>query len=431
MAAFCGAAPQATAQALPATADTVFEPKLVFTGIPKVYEVAGIRVTGADNYEDHVIIGYSGLKVGERIDIPGSEITQASKRLWRQGLFSKVQIAVDKVTNDKAWLSINLRQQPRISKINYNGVSKGEREDLQERLQLYAGNQITQNIVNQAKRIIRKYFDDKGFKKANIDIVLHDDLSNPNQVIVDIDVDKNSKVKVHKIYITGNNVMSSNAIQRVMKKTNENAKLLNLFRQKKFVESDYRDDLQRIIQKYNEKGYRDARIVADSVVNYANNRVDVYIDIDEGRKYYIDEITWVGNTVYPSEVLNSVLGMEPGDVYNQRLLEKRTVEDEDAVSNLYLNRGYLFYQLIPVERSVNGDSISLEMRMMEGPQARINNITITGNDRLYEKVIRRELRIKPGELFSRDDLVRSMREIAQTGHFNPENMNPDVQPNEE
>ncbi|MCM1109707.1 MAG: outer membrane protein assembly factor BamA [Clostridium sp.] len=411
--------------------DTVYEPKVLFNGMPRVYEIAGISVKGADNYDDHIIIGYAGLKVGERVDIPGEELNAAARRLWRQGLFSTVQIVVDKTTGDKAWLTIQLRQQPRISQINYNGAKKGERDDLQERLQLYKGNQITQNIINRAETIIKKYYADKGFNNASVNIVLHEDLSNKNEVIVDINIDKKQKIKVHKIYIDGNEVLSDRAIKRTMKKTNENGDIMKIFSQKKFVETDYEDDLNRILEKYNEKGYRDAKILSDSVVAWDDKKVDVYITIEEGKKYYIDSISWVGNTVFPTELLDQILGMKAGDVYNQKLLNKRTLEDDDAVSNLYMNRGYLFYQLVPIERSVNGDSISLEMRMMEGPQARINSIAINGNDRLYEKVIRRELRIRPGDLFSKDDLVRSLREIAQTGHFNPENMNPDVRPNED
>ena len=202
-------------------------------------------------------------------------------------------------------------------------------------------------------------------------------------------------------------------------------------RQKKFVESDYQDDLNRIIQKYNEKGYRDAVILSDSVVKYDDKTVDVYITVDEGKKYYINDVTWVGNTIYPTDALNEVLGIQKGDVYNQKLLNKRTTEDEDAISNYYMDKGYLFFNLVPIEKNVRGDSIDLEMRIFEGPQARINNVIINGNDRLYEKVIRRELRVKPGELFSKSDLMRSAREIAQTGHFDPENMDIRPEPNEE
>lgn len=421
----------ASEAAAQATADTVFTPNVIFTGIPRTYQIADIKVEGADNYDEYIIIGYSGLKKGEWVDIPGSDLTAAAKRLWRQALFSNVQIIVDKVAGDQAWLTLKLRTQPRISEINYYGVKKGERDDLQERLQLHKGNQITQNIVNRAEAIIRQYFSEKGFGNAEVKINLREDLSAKNEMIVDIDVDKNSKVKVHKIYIDGNEVMSDNALQRVMKKTNEKNKLVNLFKQKKFVESDYRDDLKRIINKYNEKGYRDAKILADSVVPYDEKTVDVYISLDEGKKYYINDISWVGNTVFPTELLNDILGIKSGDVYNQKLLNKRVSEDDDAVANLYMNRGYLFYNLVPIERNVSGDSIDLEMRMVEGPQARINNVVIKGNDRLYEKVIRRELRVKPGELFNKDDLIRSAREIAQTGHFNPENMDIRPEPNEE
>lgn len=411
--------------------DTVVNPKVLFTGMPRTYEIAGISVNGADNYDDYLIIGFAGLKVGERIDIPGAEITNASKRLWRQGLFSSVKITVEKIAGDKAWIAINLRTQPRISAVNYYGVKKSERKDLEEKLQLHKGNQITQNQVARAESVIKNYFKSKGFGNATVKITLREDLSAKNEMIVDINVNKHDKVKVHKIYIDGNEVLSDNALQRTMKKTNEKGKLLNLFKQKKFVESDYRDDLNRIISKYNEKGYRDAKILSDSVVPYNDKTVDVYISLEEGKKYYINDISWVGNTIYPTDVLNNVLGIKSGDVYNQKLLNKRTTEDDDAVANLYMNRGYLFYQLVPIEKSINGDSIDLEFRMVEGPQARINNVVINGNDRLYEKVIRRELRVRPGELFSKEDLMRSAREIAQTGHFNPENMDIRPEPNEE
>ena len=415
----------------PEPTDTVYEPNVIFSGMPRTYEIADIKITGAPNYDDFLILGYTGLKVGERLEIPGSEITNAVKRLMHQQLFSQARVKVTKTAGDKAWLEIEVRPQPRISSVNYNGVKKGDRDELQERLKLMKGNIITQNIVNRIKAIVKKFYDDKGFGNAEVNVVLREDLSAQNEMIVDINVNRHDKVKVHKIYIDGNEVLSDRKIQRTMKKTNEKGNILNLFRQKKFVESDYQDDLNRIIQKYNEEGYRDAKILSDSVVPYDDKTVDVYITVEEGKKYYIKDISWVGNTVYPTELLGTVLDMKPGDVYNQKLMNKRLTEDDDAVSNLYMDNGYLFYQLVPIERDVEGDSISLEMRVIEGPQARINNVVINGNDRLYEKVVRRELRVRPGELFSKDKLMRSLREIAQTGHFNPENMKPDIQPNEE
>lgn len=424
----CGAVTGASAQE---RVDTIYNPPVIFNGMPRTYEIADIKVTGAQNYEDFIILGYAGLKKGDRVEVPGAEITAAAKRLMRQGLFSQAQIKVEKIAGDKAWLEIALRTQPRISEVNYNGVKKGEKEDLQERLQLMKGNQITQNIVNRATGIVKKYYADKGFGNADVKIELREDLSHQNEMIVDINVNKHSKVKVHKIYIDGNEVLSDNAVKGAMKKTNEKGKLRNLFKQKKFVESDYQDDLNRIIQKYNEKGYRDAKILKDSVARYDEKSVDVFITVEEGKKYYISNIDWVGNTVYTTDQLDAILGIQPGEVYNQKLLEKRMREDDESVSNLYMNRGYLFYQLVPIEKNIKGDSIDLEMRMMEGPQARINQVVINGNDRLYEKVIRRELRVRPGELFNKNDLMRSAREIAQTGHFNPENMDIRPEPNEE
>jgi len=414
-----------------AAGDTIYNPKIVFTGSPTTYEIAGLRVEGAENYDDNIVLGYSGLAIGQKVDIPGDDLKAAAKRFWRQGLFSKVQISVEKICGNKAWLLISLRQQPRVSRVTYSGVKSGERKDLDQRLGLQPGNQMTPNIANRIKQIVEKYYAGKGFEKAVCTVNQTPDLSKQNEVIVDINVDKHDKIKVHKIHFTGNNVLSNRKLKNAMKKTNEKTDIWKIFSQKKFVRTDYEDDKRRIIDKYNEKGYRDARIISDSVVNYNDKSVDVYISVDEGKKYYISDISWVGNTVYPSAILDEVLGIEKGDVYNQKRLNKRTTEDDDAVANLYLNNGYLFYQLIPIEKRIEGDSIALEMRMYEGKQARINKVVINGNDRLYEKVVRRELRVRPGDLFSKEDLIRSAREIAQTGHFNPEKMDIRPEPNED
>ncbi len=409
--------------------DTIYNPKVVFTASPTQYVIAGIRVEGVDNYDEDIIIGYSGLAVGQRVDIPGEDIKSAAKRFWRQGLFSKVQIQVEKIYQDQAWLVFNLRQQPRVSQVNYNGMKGGERKDIIERLGFQPGSQMTPNIADRIKIIVEKYYANKGFGQATCEVVQVPDLSKQNEVIVNINVDKHEKIKVHKIYIDGNEVLSDRKIKRTMKKTNEKKDIWKIFSQKKFVQSDYEADKQLIIDKYNEKGYRDAVILSDSVVPYDEKSVDVYLKVDEGKRYYISGINWVGNTVYPSVILNEILGIKKGDVYNQKLLTKRTQDDDDAVANLYLNNGYLFYQLIPIETKIEGDSIDLEMRMYEGKQARINKVVINGNDRLYEKVVRRELRVRPGDLFSKEDLMRSAREIAQTGHFDPEKMDIRPEPN--
>lgn len=424
---------QAAAQETRMVGDTIYNPTIMFNGHPAKYTIAGISVTGVDNYEDNIIIGYSGVAIGQRIDIPGNDLKNAAKRFWRQGLFSKVQIRVEKTVGDKAWLIFDLRQQPRISQVTYVGVKSNEKKEIQDRLGSLVGNQITPNIANRIEQIIVKYFASKGFDKATCKVTQQPDLSKKNEVLVTVTVDKHAKINVHKIYITGNQVMSDSKIKRTMKKTNEKGffNILKWFSQKKFTRTDYEEDKGRIIAKYNEMGYRDAKIVSDSVVTYDEKDVDIYLNIEEGKRYYINKINWVGNTIYPTAVLNDVLGMEKGDVYNQKLLNKRTQEDEDAVANLYMNNGYLFFQLIPTETKIEGDSIDLEMRIYEGKPATINRVVINGNDRLYEKVVRRELRIRPGELFSKEDLIRSAREIAQTGHFDPEKMDIRPEPNEE
>ncbi len=410
--------------------DTIFNPDIIYSPIPKSYVIAGINVEGINHVDDYVIVANSGLSIGERVNIPGDAITAATKRLWRQGLYSRVNITADKIYGDQIWLTIHLRQQPRMSEMRFTGAKGGEKKDITERLAMVEGQQITPNIVARAEKIIKDYYGAKGFKNAVVNIRQVPDLSKENQVILDVNINRHNKVKVHKIYIAGNEVLSDRKVKGAMKKTNENGNILNLFKQKKFVDSDYKDDKKRIIDKYNELGYRDARIVSDSVVRYEDDRVDVYIDVEEGKKYYISDIDWVGNTIYPTETLSQVLGIYPGDVYNQKLLEKRTQTDEDAVSSIYQNNGYLFFSLIPIEENIKGDSIALQMRIIEGPQATVNKVVINGNDQLFEKVIRRELRIRPGELFKKDDIIRSVREIAASGHFNPETIDPQIEPNE-
>jgi outer membrane protein insertion porin family len=419
------------AASAPEATDTVLAPNVNFKTTARTYTIAGIEVTGAPNYDPDVVRSYAALKVGDLVEVPGTDISNAAKRLMAQGLFAQVQVKVQKTVGNQIWLEYALRQQPRIGEIKFTGVKKHEREDLQERLHLNVGNQITPNVVNTIERITREYYDGKGFKNATVNVTQRESSTDPNEVILGINVDKQSKIKVHRIYIDGNQVLSDGKIKRTMKKTNEKGSLRKLFSQKKFVKSDYRDDLERIIQKYNEYGYRDAVIVSDSVAPFDDSTVDVFISLDEGRKYYIGDIKWVGNTVYNTELLDYLLEMKPGDVYNQTLLQKRLVNDDDAVSNLYYNNGYLFSQIVNRERNVRGDTLDLELYVHEGAQARINAVNINGNDRLYEKVVRRELRTRPGDLFSKDNLMRSAREIQNMQHFNPESVSPDIKPNYE
>ncbi|KAA4284283.1 outer membrane protein assembly factor BamA, partial [Bacteroides ovatus] len=306
-----------------ANTDEDSKPVILYSGTPKKYEIADIKVEGVKNYEDYVLIGLSGLSVGQTITVPGDEITGAIKRYWRHGLFSNVQITAEKIEGDKIWLKISLTQRPRIADVRYHGVKKSERTDLESKLGMVKGMQITPNTVDRAKTLIKRYFDDKGFKNAEVIISQKDDPSSENEVIVDIDIDKKEKIKVHEIQIVGNHAIKTSKLKKVMKKTNEKGKLRNLFRTKKFVPENFEADKQLIIDKYNELGYRDAMIVKDSVSQYDEKTVNVYLNIDEGQKYYLRNVTWVGNTLYPSEQLNFLLRMKKGDVYNQKLLNER------------------------------------------------------------------------------------------------------------
>lgn len=415
--------------------DTLYNIDITY-GKAQKYEIGGITVSGADNYEDFVLIGFSGLSVGDVISIPGDEITSSVKRFWKQGLFSKVQISAPKATlsDRKVWLHIELQQRPRISEININGLKKSESDELQPKLGLVQGNQITPNISDRAKTLIERFMHEKGFLNAEVGVFQKDDPQKPGYVIVDIDVDKKLKTKVKEIIIVGNDALNFNKINRTMKKTNDN-NWRNIFRTKKFVQEEYEKDKTALIEKYNEVGYRDAYIISDSIVPYDDKSVRVYLNIDEGEKYYFRNISWIGNTIYPYEYLDDVLGIKKGDVYNHKLMTERLEADQDAVFKLYQDRGYLFSSIDPVEVMIDGDSIDIEMRIYEGKPATINKIGIYGNSRVYEHVIRRELHTRPGQLYSQSNIIRSIRELAQMKHFDEEKLGGpgaiDIQPNVE
>ena len=415
----------------------IVNPDISYAGTPRLCEIGGISVTGVEGYEDYVLIGLSGLTEGQSIEVPGTEITEAVKRYWRHGLFSEVSITADSIVDSKIYLCIHLALRPRVSEINYSGIKKSEREDLEAKLGIMKGNQITPNMIDRAKILAKKYFDEKGFKNAEIDIVQRDDVTGKNKVILDVNIDKKSKMKIRHIIIEGNENLSDRKIKGgwfrkgVLTKMNEAGKLYSFLKSKKFTDERYKEAKQNLIDKYNELGYRDMTIDVDSVWNNDEKHVNLYLKIDEGQKYYIRNITWAGNVVASTDYLNRVLGMKKGDVYNQKQLNKRLKEDEDAVGNFYWNNGYLFYRVDPTEINVVGDSIDLEMRIYEGDQAHISHVRIFGNDRVYEEVVRRELRTKPGDLFSKEALMRSAREIQSMGHFNPEAVEPDIQPNQE
>ena len=417
--------------------DKIIHPDINYAGTPRTVVIGGIAVSGVQGYEDYMLSGISGLSVGQTISVPGNDITDAVKRYWKHGLFSDVSISADSIVGNKIYLNIYLQTLPRVSEINYIGLKKSEREAMETKLGLLKGGQVTPNTISRAKFLAKKYFDDKGFNNADIDIMQRDDVSNKNSVILDVIVDKKAKMRVRHIEIVGNKALSDKKIKGSLftkgafKKIHESGKFGNIFKSKKYTPERWKEDKRNLIKKYNEYGFRDAVILEDSVWNVDDKHVNILVKVDEGTKYYLRNITWVGNTVYATDYLNALLGMKKGDVYNQTLMSKRLTEDDDAVGNKYWNNGYLFYNLQPTEVNIVGDSIDLEMRITENQQARLNHVRINGNDRLYENVVRRELKTKPGDLFSKEALMRSARELASMGHFDPEKVNPDVKPDPE
>ena len=413
----------------------IVNPDISYAGTPRQCEIGGITVKGVSDYEDAILINLSGLNVGQRIEVPGNEITEAVKRYWKHGLFSEVSITADSIVDSQIYLCIHLALRPRITSIEYHGVKKSERNDLESKLGMTKGMSLTKNIIDRAKILARKYFDDKGYKNAEIEISQHDDVTGKNQVVLEVNIDKKEKMRVRRIIFEGNEKLSDKKIKGkffskgAFGKIHESGKLHNLFKAKKYTPERYAEAKQALLDKYNELGFRDATIEDDSIWTVDDKHINIYVKVDEGEKYYIRNITWVGNTVYNSDVLDKILDMKKGDVYNQKLMNKRLIEDDDAVHNNYYNNGYIFSSVEPTDINVVDDSIDVEVRIMEGTQAHLNMVRIFGNDRLYEEVVRRELRTKPGDLFSKDALMRSAREIASMGYFDPESVNPDVKPN--
>ncbi len=402
-----------------------------YSSAPKEYLIKEVDVVGNGVYDKSVLVAYSGLRVGDRVKMPGEAFSGAIKKFWKQGLFSDVKILATKVQGDEVWLQLAFQPRPRISDVIISGVKKKDKEDIQAGIGLKKGGQISPAMVSRAQFLIKHKLAEKGYEKAEVSIDLRPDPTQANYQIVYIDVDHKNKTKVHRIYLAGNDNVSNFKAKWAMKDTKE-PRIYNIFKSKKFIREKYAEDKGKLLDKFNEKGFRNAEIVTDSVVPYKakknskKNKVDIYVHLNEGKKFYFRNITWTGNTIYNSEMLSMALGIKKGDVYNQKLLNERLSTDEDAVSNLYMDNGYLFFNVEPVELNIVGDSIDMEMRIYEGRQAVINNVEINGNTAVYENVIRRELRTKPGDLFSKTNLQRSARELAASGQFDPEKL--DIRP---
>ena len=398
---------------------------------PRKFTIAGIEVQGIRYSDTEVLIQVSGLAVGDEITVPGGETSDAIRKLNRLQMFSgATKVEVTKIVGDKIWLTIFLQERPRLSDFSFSGVSKAEIKDIQEKVLLLKGMQVTDNQLNSAERIIKGIFTEKGFLNTEVNIVQRDDPEEVNSVFLDIIIDKKEKVKIQEISFHGVDKLSKATLDRAMKKTNSRH-IRNFFRTKKFLEDKFREDKLNVIGKYNEKGYRDATIVSDSITPLPNGRVKIDLWLEEGEKYYFGNIRWMGNSIYQPEFLDAVLGVKKGDVFDQKHLDKRLIADDDAVSNLYLDNGYLFFNLNPVETNVYNDTIDFEMRIFEGGQATINDVIIEGNTKTHEHVLRREIRTYPGDLFSKAEIIRSVRELSQLGVVDPEAINPLPIPHQE
>ncbi len=394
---------------------------------PKEYIIDTITISGIKFLDRHVLANMTGLAAGTPITLPGEDASKVVRKFWEHGLFDDVQFSYRIIKGNRVSIDIYLKERPRIAQFTIEGVSKSDQKDLKEKLNFRIGSQLTENIINDAITIVKKFYHEKGFFNVQVAFEHKEDTLRPNAVDLKIIITKNKRVKIMDIVFTGNKNIKASKLRRAMKDTKRRD--WKFWNSSKYITSKYNDDKAKIIDYYNEKGYRDAKIIKDSIEIVTDNRIVIHINIFEGRKYFFRNITWVGNTKYSSDLLSDVLGIKKGDVFNQKTLDKRLQTDDDAVSSLYLDNGYLFFNVTPVESKIENDSIDFEMRIYEGRQANFNEIIITGNTKTNEHVVRRELRTLPGELFSKSDIIRSVRELATLGHFEPEKIEPIPIPN--
>ncbi len=387
------------------------------------YEIGSVTIVGAKDRDPKAIKSIAGLKEGEKIKIPGLTVPKAIKSLMRLRLFDDVQIIQNKVDGEVIHLTIVLVERPTLARYSYTGVKKSKHDDLNDLIRsvLNKGGIVTDAAKDLARIKIENYFIEKGKMDVKVRIEEIKDEKKKNSIRLVFNIDKGERVKVQDILFTGNSEVGSRKLRKKMSNTKRKGTFL---RKTKFIEEDYEEDKESIIAHYNSKGFRDARIIKDSIWREEDGDIQIKIDLYEGNRYFFREITWKGNSIYSSEQLANVLGIVRGDVYDPELLQNRLTYSLDGrdVSSLYMDDGYLFFDLQPTEISIENDSIDLEMRIYEGPQAIINEVRIRGNDRTHEAVVRRQIRTRPGKKFSRSDIIRSQREIISLGYFNPENM---------
>ena len=392
----------------------------------KKYFLGKVNVSGKITYNPQTIITFAGLEKGQEVTVPGEEITNAVKKLGKLGLFSDIDFYVNEIKEDSIFLDLVINELPKLNQVKFNGVRKGKVEDLLKETSLTKGKIVNENLITTTKNYIENKYKKTGFYKTKVAINTVVDTSAGNDVNMVINIDKGQKIKIKNIIFTGNEQLKRGKLLTAMKNTKKQNPL-RLWKASKFIKAKYNEDLIKIVDKYKEKGYRDARIVSDSVF-LKKNKLAININIEEGKKYYIGNIKFLGNSVYSDQLLSAILGVKKGDVYNGVLLEKRiadkTKPDGEDLTNLYQNNGYLFSNINAVEVKTVNDTIDFEVRVTEGPIAHFNKITVVGNDKTNDKVIYRELRTKPGQKYSKEDLVRTVREIGQLGFFDPEAIDP-------
>tara|TARA_B100001287_G_scaffold140564_1_gene118308 strand:- start:2104 stop:4614 length:2511 start_codon:yes stop_codon:yes gene_type:complete len=414
---------------------------------PKKYEIGGVTVTGVQNLNKSTLLEISGLKVGEEITIPSDKISSAIKNLWKQGLFSDVDILIEKIIDDIIFLNINIKVQNRLSKFKFKGkISKSDINSLKEELNITRGDVLTKNLINNSVNKIKEYFINKGFYKISVNYLVSPDTLKNNYKNLTFTINKGKKVKIKNIIINGRKkifntkqnlifkkdsiyAISDFQIRKSMKETKKK-NAWRFYKTSKFIEQNFINDKKNIIKKYNEIGYRDARITYDTVYLNQDNTLTIEMNISEGEKYSFGKISFTGNTVYTNEQLNQTLAIKSGDVFDQSILDMRLFGSGEGndLSSLYLDDGYLFFNATPVETSVKNKKIDLEIRIYEGKQARINKVNVKGNTKTNDHVIMRELRTRPGDLFKRSDIMRSQRELAQMQYFDPEAFDVKIDP---
>jgi outer membrane protein insertion porin family len=397
---------------------------------PVEYEIGGITVSGVNYIDPNIVIMVSGLSIGEKISIPGDQISQAIHLLWKQGLFQNVSISINSIENGFVFLDIELKERPRLSRYEFIGLRKSQGEKIEELLNLTRGDVITENLLVRAETTIKDFLVEKGYLKPTIEIKQIQDTIRQNSILLEFNIDKGPRTRIKKINIIGNEELSDWKLKWTMKKTRERS-IWFIFSSSKFKKDEFSADKIKIIDKYNEIGKRDARVVRDSIYYVSEKRLIIDLYIDEGPTYYHRDIKFVGNTVYPDELLANILKIETGDIYNQQKLDKNLYMNMDGldVSSLYLDNGYLFFNIDPVETRIENDSIDLEIRIYEGKQATIKRVSVSGNTKTNDHVIMREIRTRPGQLFSRNDIIRSQRDILQLGYFDQEKLNVLPKPN--